>query len=227
MGLAFRVDFTGRGQMMKASLRAAPKRRKPERRKLVYQFRIELQHIPLPIWRQILVPTTYNFWDLHVAIQDAMGWEDRHLHMFRGGTEQGNVEIGIPQEQWGGQTCDPSWEVPVHQVFGLPGDSITYEYDFGDGWEHDVLLEGLLLAAPGEKYPVCLAGARACPPEDCGGPPGYERFLEAIADPKHEQHAELLEWVGGFFDPEAFDPARVKFDDPEKRWKKAFQGEPI
>ena len=82
-----------------------------------------------------------------------------------------------------------------------------YEYDFGDSWQHEVLFEGCLQAEPGKRYPVCLEGARACPPEDVGGVWGYEEFLEAMADPSHERHDELREWVGGDFDPEAFDPA--------------------
>ncbi len=82
-----------------------------------------------------------------------------------------------------------------------------YEYDFGDGWPHEVLFEGVRRPEAGQRYPVCLEGARACPPEDVGGTGGYEVFLEALADPRHERHAEFRDWIGGGFDPEAFDPA--------------------
>lgn len=89
------------------------------------------------------------------------------------------------------------------------GDKLIYEYDFGDGWEHKIRIEKILPAEKGKRYPVCLAGKRACPPEDCGGPPGYERLLEVLRDPKHEEYEETLEWLGGPFDPEAFDVNEV------------------
>jgi hypothetical protein len=106
------------------------------------------------------------------------------------------------------------------------GVTLPYEYDFGDGWKHSVTLEAIVARQDGRKYPVCVAGARACPPEDCGGPPGYDNLLAAIRDPDHEDHESVLEWLGGRFDPERFDPSRVKFDDPRKRWKLAFAPPP-
>ena len=106
----------------------------------------------------------------------------------------------------------------------LAGMRAQYEYDFGDGWEHDVELEAVGLRVPSAKYPRCLAGERACPPEDCGGPPGYERLLEILANPAHEEYDEMLEWVGGQFDANAFAAERVRFDNPKVRWRKAFGG---
>jgi hypothetical protein len=181
-----------------------------------------------PIWREIDVPSSYSFWDLHVAIQDAMGWLDYHLHAFRiQDTVAGEtIDIGIPDNE-GFEESVPTlagWDIPVRSYLNEPGQAVSYEYDFGDGWNHQVLLEEIL---PGEKdarYPICVGGERACPPEDCGGIWGYQAMLEAINDPAHEQHAEMLQWLGGDFDPELFDADSVKFDDPKERWKRAFEG---
>ncbi len=190
----------------------------------VLQLKVALRDIRPPIWRRIQVPATYTFWDLHVAVQDAMGWQDYHLHQFTlGAKRQTSIVIGIPDDEFpSGRQTLPGWKVPVTRHLSVPGDKARYEYDFGDGWEHDVTLEGLLSADVGPTYPRCVAGRRACPPEDCGGPFGYGEFLEAIADPTHDRHADLLEWIGGSFDPEAFDPAAVEFDDPKERWQIAF-----
>ena len=172
------------------------------------------------------MPAEASFWDLHVAFQDAMGWKDYHLHLFRiRNPEDGRTDsIGIPDDDPfpGAEPHLTGWEIPVAEYFRLPGDHAEYDYDFGDGWAHDVLLEQIALCIPRTKVPRCLEGARACPPEDCGGVPGYERLLEVLADPSHEEHASMLEWVGGAYDPAAFDPARVRFDNPKKRWEMAF-----
>ncbi len=190
----------------------------------VLQIKVTLRDIRPPIWRRIQVPASYNFWDLHVAIQDAMGWSDYHLHEFRLPAKgKASIFIGIPDEDFpSGRQTLPGWKVPVTRYLSVAGDMMRYEYDFGDGWEHDVILEGILSADPDAAYPRCIAGRRACPPEDCGGPFGYAEFLEAIADPNHERHEELVGWVGGQFDPGAFRPEAVEFDDPEERWQIAF-----
>jgi len=198
-----------------------------KRRKEVLQFTIALQEISPPIWRRVQVPASYSFWDLHVALQDAMGWKDCHLHMFhfpRQGSRR-EVEIGIPDpdEPRGSGSCLAGWEVPAERFFRRPGDEAKYEYDFGDSWHHTVLLEGILLAEPDASYPVCTGGERACPPEDVGGVSGYQEFLEAVLDPKHPEHSSMLQWAGGRFDAEAFDPRHVHFDNPKKRWRTAFR----
>jgi len=191
----------------------------------VLQFKVTLLEVDPPVWRRILVPATYSFWDLHVAIQDAMGWLDYHLHQFKLTHDQARPTfIGIPDEDFpSGRETLPGWEIPVTEHIAQPGVKSTYEYDFGDGWEHEVLLEGTPGAKPEADYPICLAGERACPPEDCGGPYGYAEFLKAIADPRHDRHEELLDWVGGRFDPEAFDPKSIDFEDPQERWELTFR----
>ena len=184
----------------------------------VLQFRIELLGVEPPIWRRIQVPLDYTFWDLHVAIQDAMGWLDYHLHAFRlVGSES---EIGIPFDE-ALQTL-PGWELAVRERFSEYRPLATYEYDFGDSWIHEIRFEGYKPTEAGMGYLRCVDGARRCPPEDCGGVYGYEDFLRVIADPTEPEHESMLQWVGGSFDPEAFDPARVRFDDPAERWATAF-----
>jgi hypothetical protein len=197
---------------------------------LVYQFKITLKEITPPIWRRIQVPSQYSFWDLHVALQDAMGWFDYHLHMFhlpklRKGQ---HIEIGIPSDEIEDQQTLPGWKIPIAEYFTEPGQTALYEYDFGDGWEHEILFEGILIKEKGVKYPKCTAGERACPPEDCGGIPGYFRLLDIIKDPKHEEYDETVEWLKGHvvnyypYKPDEFNPQKVHFWNPQKRWKMAF-----
>lgn len=192
----------------------------------VLQFKITLKGGRPPIWRRLQVPCTYTFWDLHVAIQDAMGWLDYHLHLFRIQNPTGGrrTEIGIPLDHALGDedVALAGWEVPIASYFTLTNRRAIYEYDFGDDWQHAVVLERITPRDASAKYPVCLAGRRACPPEDCGGIWGYERFLEIIQDPTHEQHEDMMVWSGGAFDPERFDKRAVRFDDPQERWQRAF-----
>ena len=200
------------------------------RSNILYQFRIALSEIEPTIWRIIQVPSGYSFWDLHVAIQEAMGWLDYHLHAFRVRMphKRKEIEIGIPNDEEYDHPVLPGWEVPITRVFAEPGEMATYDYDFGDGWSHTVLLEGILLKEKGAKYPLCIAGQRACPPEDCGGVPGYYQLLEILADPNHLEHQEYNEWLKGHaknyypYKPDEFNPAEVKFWDPKRRWKMAF-----
>lgn len=185
------------------------------------QFRIELLEVDPPVWRRIQVPEDYTLWDLHVAIQDSMGWLDCHLHAFR--VVGSEVTFGIPDGD-GDDPFDtkPDWEAKVQDVFSFRNRVGMYDYDFGDGWTHLVLFEGFKPREEGVRYPRCLAGARRCPPEDCGGPERYGELLIALQDVSHPEHESLLEWVGGAFDPEDFDANAVSFDDPKQRWDKAF-----
>jgi len=199
-----------------------------KRFKHVYQFRIQLKDIKPPIWRRIQVPEVYTFWDLHVAIQDAMPWLDYHLHEFpiKNPSLGKRVQLGIPfEDDWRDEPLLTDWEHKMAAYFTMENATASYLYDFGDDWWHTIKLEGIQPRANGISYPICLAGKRACPPEDCGGIWGYENLLEILKDPNHEEHEEMLQWLGGTFDPEPFSPEEVQFEDPQPRWKKAFRGE--
>jgi len=193
--------------------------------KKVFQFKITLKDIKPPIWRRIQVPESYTFWDLHVAIQDAMGWTDSHLHHFemRNPLTGMKEEIGIPDEE---DMMDikirAGWERNIADYFTNDNNRAHYIYDYGDNWEHAIKLDKILDREEGIHYPICIGGARACPPEDCGGVGGYEDFLKAIMDPNHEEYDEMLEWAGGDFDPEYFNPDDVVFDNPKKRLQYAL-----
>jgi len=187
----------------------------------VLQFRIELLGTDPPIWRRIQVSSESTFWDLHVAIQDAMGWQDYHLHQFSLlGTED---RIGTPLD---GEPSEilPAWELRVEGYLAYGKPLALYEYDFGDSWFHEIRFETSMRSDGRRKYPCCLAGARQCPPEDCGGVGGYVEFLEAVSNPKHPEHRRYLEWIGRPFDPEAFDARKVRFSDPKVRLDRMLGG---
>ncbi|MCU0580509.1 MAG: plasmid pRiA4b ORF-3 family protein [Desulfobacterota bacterium] len=154
-----------------------------------------------PIWRRFLVPGGITLKRLHDSLQMVMGWYGGHLHQFLWGGElfgPADREIGINRIS--------ETKTKVDQLLRRPKDRLLYEYDFGDSWEHDVVLEAILPPGQGGLYPIVEAGKRACPPEDVGGIPGYEDFLEILANPKHPEYEEMLEWAGGSFDPGHFDP---------------------
>jgi hypothetical protein len=168
----------------------------------IYQIKVTLEESKPPIWRRLLVRSDITLGDLHAIIQAAMGWWDYHLHQFI----VGETYYGVPDPDYDDYLeMHDEEEVILGQVAPREGVKFRYEYDFGDGWLHQVLVEKVLPPEPGQSYPVCVKGRRACPPEDVGGMWGYQDFLEAIQDPNHEEHEEYLEWVGGEFDPEAFD----------------------
>lgn len=192
----------------------------------VYQFKISLSGIRPPIWRRIQVPETYSFWDLHIAIQDVMGWDDCHLHEFRilSPILRQEVRIGIPVDDhmFLDSALHPCWEMKIADYFTQEKTSASYVYDFGDGWIHKITLEKIILRDKSDKYPTCIKGKRACPPEDCGGVGGYYNLLEIIKNPEHERYREMTEWLGEGFNPECFDIEDVSFDNPDKRYRKAF-----
>jgi hypothetical protein len=191
----------------------------------VFQFKITLKGLRPEVWRRIQVPESYTFWDLHVAIQDVFGWLDYHLHEFElMNPESGEIAaIGIPEdEDLFDRKVLPGWKQKMADWFSGSYRSALYTYDFGDNWEHLVKLEKILPRGAKKKYPCCVAGKRACPPEDCGGIWGYRDFLKVLKNPEHEEYEDLLVWAGGKFDPEYFDPEKVRFMDPLKRRKAAF-----
>ncbi|MFW5775614.1 MAG: plasmid pRiA4b ORF-3 family protein [Chitinivibrionales bacterium] len=193
---------------------------------IVYQIRIELCTIQPVIWRRIQVPASYNFWDLHVAIQDAMGWEDRHLHQFKIPLDKTKkMTVGIPFEQGIGGNSEvvAGWKVPVSEYLVDRGATILYRYDFSAGWKHAIILEAVLPAEQYQCYPRCIDGRRACPPEKVMGAAGYYRFLDTLKRPRQRLSLVLQERILPDYDPEAFDPAAVRFDDPQKRWERAFR----
>jgi len=177
------------------------------------------------VWRRIEVPEDYSFWDLHVAIQDAMGWLDYHLHEFHVVNPLSGVvqRIGIPDDEVPeDKSCTAGWKVNVTAYFAFDAPPALYVYDFGDDWQHVLMYEGMSPVDPSARYPRCISGARRCPPEDCGGVHGYAELLATLADADHPRHEEMLEWVGEMFDPDEFDPGAVTFHDPRRRFENAF-----
>ncbi len=197
---------------------------------LIYQFRVTLLDTLPDIWRCIQVPENYSFWDIHVAIQDAMGWLDYHLHEFNfiDKKSKNTIKIGMPDEELAESSSLLSWEVSIKTHFTKVGTKAQYLYDFGDNWEHLIELEAILPANDSTQYPTCIAGERACPPEDCGGVPGFEDLLDTLQHGKTSEKKELNQWLKNHaknyypYAPEAFDPQAVIFDDPELRWANAF-----
>ncbi|MFF0465925.1 plasmid pRiA4b ORF-3 family protein [Micromonospora zamorensis] len=169
----------------------------------IFQLKMSLAGVRPPVWRRVLVPAGYTLDRLHRVVQHAMGWRDCHLHSF----EIDAVQYGDP---------DPDGELALHDELDVRLDAVlgkgsrfSYTYDFGDWWEHDLVVEDALTADPDERCPVCLDGERACPPEGVGGPLGYQALLVALADedgPVDPRHATLRDWAGSAFDPSRFDP---------------------
>jgi hypothetical protein len=165
----------------------------------VFRLRIQLADVDPVIWRRVLVPGSVRLAKLSEMLLAAMGWTNSHLHAFL----VGDKRFGMQFDEF------PEGEIDEKDVTVLQAlrdqRRFVFEYDFGDGWEHEVVVEELTWSYYGLKFAVCIDGQNACPPEDVGGIPGYAYFLEAITDPDHEEHDSYLEWVGGSFDPAEFD----------------------
>lgn len=165
--------------------------------KSIVSLKVALRGTRPPVWRRLLMPGTMTLADLHQAIQAAMGWEDCHLHAF-----------DIAGRQYGDRhAVDDVADEKRPTLNSLVKSGVarfTYNYDFGDNWEHTVVIEKRPPPLEPTSYPTCVAGKRNCPPEDCGGPWGYERLLAALADPASSEHAEQIEWLGEEFDPDDF-----------------------
>ncbi|GHJ40493.1 plasmid pRiA4b ORF-3 family protein [Streptomyces sp. TS71-3] len=174
--------------------------------KTIHKIKITLRESRPPIWRRLEVPSGITLRDLHHIIQAAFGWEDYHMWAFETGRDRyGVVDCDLGIRSAASKRLD---HVAPHT-----GDRLRYTYDFGDDWEHDLLIEDVTAPEAGTAYPRCLTGRRACPPEDCGGIWGYDYLIEVLADPHHEEHEDRLEWLGlgsaDQFDPAAFDAAQV------------------
>jgi hypothetical protein len=169
----------------------------------IYQIKATLIGTKPPIWRRLLVPADFTLGQLHDALQVAMGWENRHLHEFRIGGQR----FGVPDPDdrlMGGPDRVDEGKVRLSQVSNKVGATAQYLYDFGDNWEHTITVEKILTPEASLVYPTCTDGKFHGPPEDCGGIGGFYNFLEAIHDPNHDEHEEMLEWGGGSFDRESF-----------------------
>jgi len=185
----------------------------------VYQLKVSLLDTKPPIWRRVLVDGGSTLDCVHKVIQAAFGWWNYHLHEF----DVGGMRYGIPDlvEDWGDRPHDER-RTRLDAIAG-EGSSFQYTYDFGDGWDHRIIVEKVLSTAS-TATPACVDGRRACPPEDCGGTWGYRELLEILADPAHPEHDERKEWLGRPFDPEAFDPREFE-DNLETERLRAFDDE--
>lgn len=198
--------------------------------KNVYQFKIILRYTKPPVWRRIQVPESYTFYDLHVAIQDAMGWTDSHLHNFTNKSSRDRdwktpeILIDCPysvDEFMIEESSFYTTEVPLKQFFKKKDDKMYYTYDFGDNWEHEIILEKILPKQQGLNYPICIDGRLGCPLEDCGGIPGYYDCIKALKG----NNQDLLDWIDDEWDPDYFDPEEVIFQNPRKRFLESMKEE--
>ena len=172
----------------------------------VLQLKVTLRGVRPPIWRRLQIESNGTLAKLHAALQITFAWEDSHLHEFQVGERRfgrPDVEDGLAEP---GETENENGTT-LSQAMRRKGAKLLYVYDFGDSWEHEVVVEDIVAAEPTVRYPRCLDGRRAAPPEDCGGAWGYAELLRVLSDPTHEEHAERLEWLGDAFDPERFDLA--------------------
>ncbi|MEL7159258.1 MAG: plasmid pRiA4b ORF-3 family protein [Bacteroidota bacterium] len=188
-----------------AAVRQLP-RQKGQRRAddgQIYQLKVSLEGISPPIWRRLLIPASTELAEVHEILQTAFDWLGYHLHQFIVGRDY--FAPPSPYEDF----AQDYRGLTLADCLFAPKDKIVYEYDFGDSWRHRIVLEKVLEREYGQSYPYCLKGKRHRPPEDVGGPWGYEHFLQVIRDPKHEEYEDMVEWSGGYFDPEAFDLGEV------------------
>lgn len=182
--------------------------KKHETDPVAYQLRVVLRDSSPEIWRQILVRSDMTLRALHQVLQISMGWTSSHMHQFIFKKQHYGYPDRDGEVNFGLKTFDDT-KVRLEQVVTDKGQCLIYEYDLGDSWEHFLMVEKVIPFDEVRASVLCLAGARACPPEDVGGIGGYEDFLEAIRNPGHPDHKDMLRWIGGVFDPEAFDINQV------------------
>jgi hypothetical protein len=184
----------------------AQKAKATKKSKAIFQLNVSLRDIEPTIWRSVQLAEDIRLPRLHRTLQRLFNWEDYHLHEYAAG--QHVYGVPDPEDAFAGRMVIDERLVPLNRIVDRVGDSFEYLYDFGDGWRHDILLEAIVQPSPRLLYPRCVADARNGPPEDVGGPPGYADYLEALADPDHPDHENMLEWRGPF-DPEAFSVKRI------------------
>ncbi|MBB4957916.1 plasmid pRiA4b ORF-3 family protein [Micromonospora polyrhachis] len=177
-----------------------PKRKKADGPAPIFQIKVGLRDAKPPIWRRLEVPANVTLAKLHDILQIAFAWEHSHMHVFE--TPYG--EFGVPDPDLGHRSAA---SVKLEQVAPGEKSKISYTYDFGDSWEHEIVVEKVLDRDKATTYPRCTGGRRAAPPEDCGGIWRYNGLEEILADPEHPEHADMVEWLG-LDDPADFDPAR-------------------
>jgi hypothetical protein len=171
------------------------------------RLKITLDNVEPPVMRRLEVPLALRLDRLHLIVQAAMGWTNSHLYEFR----IRDIRRGLADLDWGGGSgpLDASKATLLAVLEDTGAKTLKYLYDFGDGWEHTIRIERIVAADPDTSYPVLLDAVGRCPPEDVGGPFGYEDFLDAITDPQHERHAEMREWFGEDFDPGSVDISQI------------------
>jgi len=185
----------------------------------IYQLKVTLLGTSPPIWRRLFVPSDVTLAQLHDVLQAAMGWQECHMHEFSaGGRHFGRPN---PEDRFRGMPpVENERTVRLFRVLGRVGAKAIYTYDFGDSWEHAIVLEKRLCADPTTAYPVCTGGELACPPEDCGGIGGFYDLLDALRDPAHERHDELCDWVDDDYDPDVFSIDDVNRMLTPSRWRR-------
>jgi hypothetical protein len=199
---------TGQAKTSRRGSTQSPAPKRPAAAKNVHRLKITLRGSKPPIWRRFEVPSDITLARLHAVIQLGFGWEDCHLWVFE--TQAGRYGV-----------ADPDLEIrsavskKLSAVADWPGDKLRYEYDFGDSWDHDIVVEAVQPAERDVAYPRCLAGKRACPPEDSGGTWGYSELLNTLANPRHENHTQVLWWLG-ISSPADFDPDRFDLDQANR-----------
>jgi hypothetical protein len=166
----------------------------------IFELDIVLEAVEPPVRRRVQIPGEANLAVLHEVVQAAMGWTNSHLHEF----EIDGQCYGMPDPDWDDEEGIDESEVLLSDLVGQ-GACFHYVYDFGDNWSHRLTVEKITAPEPGVRYPRCVCGQEACPPEDVGGVSGYDRFLAVLADSSNPQRDEYLEWVGGSFDPHRFE----------------------
>jgi Plasmid pRiA4b ORF-3-like protein len=192
----------------------------------LYHLKIILNETKPSVWRHLQVPGNASLGWLHAVFQVAMGWTNSHLHQFRvGELLYSDLRHNFPEYEGDPEIFD-EYKTSLQQVVRCKKDVLTYEYDFGDSWHHQITVEKILSPdSAAVTMAVCLDGARTCPPEDCGGTSGYDNLLKILRNPKHEEHQSMKEWLGRPFDPKAFDVEKVNTHLRKLKWPRTTESQ--